>query len=171
VTERTIESIPVAKTPAGGWTEWPPAILAGCTEPVPEGAPELDGWWQTCEVIVDGQTVSGHPALWHVSRVEQAGDRVVVTGGGIIHDMRCDGTLANGVHDVAEFDKTTRIDVVASFEDGVHVLRPKGMDIEVRRWREGEHLMWKYVGFTARMRRLAPADADPAEVLSAIRNE
>ena len=90
-----------------------------------------------------------HPGLGHFQRVEQAGDRVVVTGGGIIHDMRCDGTLENGVHDVAEFDKTTEIHVVASYEDGVHVLRPRGMPIEVRRWREGPHMRWQYLGYTA----------------------
>jgi hypothetical protein len=169
----TIDSIPVAFTPPGGWTDWPPPVLAGCTEPRPEGVPDLDGFWQTIEVIVDGDIVDGHPALWHVSRVEQRGDRVVVTGGRIIHDMRCDGTLEHGVHDVAEFDLDIEINVIASYEDGVHVLRPQGLDlgpgtepIEVRRWRAGEHLMWKYLGFTARMARLAPSDTDPAVALA-----
>jgi hypothetical protein len=67
--------------------------------------------------------------------------------------MRCDGTEANGVDDVAEFDKQTPIKVVATFEDGVHVLRPVGLPIEVRRWRVGGDLMWQYVGFTARLTR------------------
>ena len=31
--------------------------------------------------------------------------------------MRCDGTVEHGVHDVAEFDKTTEITVVATYED------------------------------------------------------
>lgn len=167
----TIDSIPIAFTPAGGWSDWPAPILAGCTEPIPEGAPDLDGFWQTVEVIVDGEVVPGHSALEHVSRVEQKGDRIVVTGGGVVHDMRCDGTFDHGVHDVAEFDMTTEINVIASYEDGVHVLRPQGLDlgsgpIEVRRWREGEHLMWTYLGFTARMARLAPSDADPAGVMA-----
>jgi hypothetical protein len=68
--------------------------------------------------------------------------------------MRCDGTEENGVHDVAEVDKQTEIRVVATYEDGVHVLRPVGIPIEVRRWREGEAMVWQYVGFTARLRRL-----------------
>ena len=107
-----------------------------------------------------------------MQRIEQAADRVVVTGAGIIHDMRCDGTLDNGVHDVAEFDKSTEIHVVASVSrTSVHVLRPHGLEgpsgpIEVRRWRDGEHLMWDYLGFTARLRRIAPHDADPAVVLT-----
>ena len=80
----------------------------------------------------------------------------------MIHDMRCDGTVERGVHDVAEFDKQTEITVVATYEDGVHVLRPQGMPIEVRRWRDGEHMLWQYVGFTARLERLGPADHTPS---------
>ena len=169
----TADSIPVAYTPAGGWTQWPPPVLAGCTQPLCDGAPDMRGFWQTVEVTQNGLAQPGHPALGGVQRIEQADDRVVVTGGGIIHDMRCDGTLGNGVHDVAEFDKTVEIHVVASFEDGVHVLRPHGLDvgtgpIEVRRWRDGEHLMWDYIGFTARLRRLAAPDADPELVFAEI---
>lgn len=162
----SIDSIPVAYTPTGGWTEWPKPILAGCREPRPAGAPDLDGYWQTHEVTVDGNVVPDHPGLGVVTRIEQVGDRLVVVGGGVVHDMRCDGTLENGVHDVAEFDKSTEINVVASYEDGVHVLRPQGMDFEVRRWREGEHLLWDYAIFVARMRRLGPADADPGEIMA-----
>ena len=65
------------------------------------------------------------------------------------------------MHDVAEFDKVTVIRVVATYEDGVHVLRPRGRDIEVKRWRDGEDMMWQYVGFTARLQHLGPPDADP----------
>ncbi|WP_419853682.1 hypothetical protein [Candidatus Poriferisodalis sp.] len=172
----TADSIPVAYTPAGGWTQWPPPVLAGCTQPLCDGAPDMRGFWQTVEVYVDGTAQPGHPAIGHVQRIEQAADRVVVTGAGIIHDMRCDGTLRNGVHDVAEFDKSTEIHVVASFEDGVHVLRPHGLNvgtgpIEVRRWRDGEHLMWDYIGFTARLRWLAAPDADPELVLAQIETQ
>lgn len=157
MTSRTIDTIPVAHTPPGGYGEFPAPLLEGCTEPIPDGAPNLRGLWQVVEVVVDGEVVQDHPGLGHVQRVEQAGDRVVVTGGGVIHDMRCDGTEANGVHDVAEFDKATPILVVATYEDGVHVLRPVGMAIEVKRWRDGEHMMWQYLGYTARLRRLGSA--------------
>lgn len=160
----TIDSIPVAYTPTGGWSDWPSAILAGCTEPRPDGAHDIDGWWRTVEVLVEDETQPDHPGLGHVQRVEQRGDRVVVTAAGIIHDMRCDGTLERGVHDVAEFDKSTPIHVVAAYEDGVHVLRPDGMPIEVRRSRDGDHLIWEYVGFTARLEHLAPSETDPAAI-------
>ncbi|MDH3295245.1 MAG: hypothetical protein OER95_13075 [Acidimicrobiia bacterium] len=176
MSKRSIDTVPVATTPPGGWTQWPGPILEGCDEPLPDGAPDLEGFWRTVEVTVAGQVQHGHPALGHVQRIEQAGDRVVVTGGGIIHDMRCDATLENGVHDVAEFDKTTPIHVVAAYEDGVHVLRPQGLDlgtgpIEVRRRREGEHMIWDYLGFTARLRRLAPSISNPSDVLTALRPE
>jgi hypothetical protein len=161
---RLASDIPVAFTPEGGWTEFPPPVLAACDEPLVEGAPDLRGVWRTIGVTVGGSEATDHPAIGHVQRIEQAGDRVVVTGGGIIHDMRCDGTVEHGVHDVAEFDKATPIHVVACYEDGVHVLRPQGMDIEVRRWREGEHLRWQYVGFTARLERIGDAGMDPALV-------
>ncbi|MEL7207014.1 MAG: hypothetical protein AAGK32_02070 [Actinomycetota bacterium] len=161
---RTIDSIPVAHTPAGGWTEWPPPILAGCTEPRPDGADDIDGYWRTVEVLVAGERQPEHPALGHVQRVEQRGDRVVVTAGRIIHDMRCDGILEHGVHDVAEFDLNNEIHVVATYEAGVHVLRPQGVPIEVRRRRDGDHLIWDYLGFTARLEHLAPSATDPADV-------
>lgn len=157
MTELDLDSIPVAYTPAGGYGDTTPdPILAGCTVPLADGAPDLRGWWKTVEVYVDGEPVHGHPGLGHLQRVEQAGDRVVVTGGGVIHDMRCDGTEENGVHDVAEFDKQTEITVVATYEDGVHVLRPVGMPIEVKRWREGSDMMWQYLGFTARLAHQGP---------------
>jgi hypothetical protein len=103
---------------------------------------------------VDGAPIPEHRALGTVQRIEQCGDRVTITAGGIIHDMRCDGTEEHGVNDVAEFDKQTPITVVATFEDGVHVLRPAGIPIEVKRWRDGDDLMWQYVGFTCRLTRL-----------------
>ena len=164
----TIDSVPVAHTPPGGWTQWPGPVLAGCEEPLVPGAPELRGLWQVIGVEIDGVDVPDHAMRGHVSRVEQAGDRIVITGSGIIHDMRCDGTLENGVHDVAAADFTTEVHVAASYEDGVHVLRPEGLPIELRRWRDGECLMWDYSSFVARMCRLDDAESDPTAVLASM---
>lgn len=153
------DTIPVAKTPPGGYGgTFPDPVLGGCTEPIVAGAPDMRGLWQVVEVVVDGEAVSEHRAVGSVQRIEQCGDRVTITAGGIIHDMRCDGTEANGVNDVAEFDKTTPITVVATYEDGVHVLRPVGIPIEVKRWRKGDDLMWQYVGYTCRLVRLGPPE-------------
>jgi len=138
----------------------PPAILAGCDDALVAGAPDLRGLWQVVEVIPDGDiATTSHPAIGSTQRIEQAGNRLVVTAGGIIHDMRCDGTVENGVNDVAEFDKSTAITVVATYEGDVHVLRPVGLPIEVRRWRDGDHMMWKYLNFTARLERLGEPSA------------
>jgi len=118
--------------------------------------------WQVADVLVEGEPIPGHQMIGTIQRIEQAGDRVTITAGGIIHDMRCDGTEANGVNDVAEFDKQTAITVVSNFEDGVHVLRPVGLPIEVKRWLEGDDLMWQYVGFTCRLVRVGPPAMTPS---------
>ena len=151
-----VDDIPVAHTPPGGYgTEMPPPILAGCDAALIPGAPDLRGLWRTVAVEVEGVPAPpDHRAYHHVERIEQCADRVVVTAGGVIHDMRCDGTEAHGVHDVAEFDHTTPITVVATYEDGVHVLRPVGFPIEVTRARDGNQLVWTYIGFTARLERI-----------------
>src|SRR4051812_18589085 len=102
----SVDDIAVVHTPPGGYGEtFPPRVLAGCDVPLVAGAPDLRGVWQVIEVRADSNVVPDHRALGHVQRVEQCGDRLVVTGGGVVHDMRCDGTEEHGVHDVAEFDK------------------------------------------------------------------
>ncbi len=156
---RSVDEIPVAYTPTGGWTGAMPApVLAGCTDPLVAGAPDLRGLWRVVAVTVDGVDDPEHRAHGLVQRIEQAGDRLVVTAGGIIHDMRCDGTEEHGVHDVAEFDHATPITVVASYEDGVHVLRPVGLPVEVRRRRDGDAMVWDYLNFTARLERIDVPD-------------
>jgi hypothetical protein len=158
----SVDDIPVAHTPPGGYGEtFPEPVLAGCADELVADAPDLRGLWQVVEVRAGGEVVSEHAALGHIQRVEQAGDRLVVTAGGMIHDMRCDGTEAHGVHDVAEFDKKTEITVVASYENGVHVLRPVGLPIEVTRRRDGADMIWDYLGFTARLQRLGPPETAP----------
>jgi hypothetical protein len=136
----------------------PPPILAGCTEPLSADAPDLRGVWRSIAVMDDAGNplAADHPVRSYQERIEQAGNRVVVTSSGIIHDMYADGTAENGVHDVMQTDFTSRIDVVASFEDGVLVLRPEGWPgVEIRRWREGEHLRWRYhTAFTATLERI-----------------
>jgi len=150
--------IPIAHTPPGGYgDEMPLPVLAGCTEPLVAGAADLRGLWRVVAVDVNGASAPDHPAFGTVQRIEQCGDRVVVTASGIVHDMRCDGTEANGVHDVMQSDFTTEITVVASFEDGVHVLRPKGMppEVTVTRALDGAQMVWEYAGmFTARLDRI-----------------
>ena len=168
----SVRDIPVVHTPPGGYGDhsvdpydrkFPAPVLAGCDEPLTDGAPDLRGTWKATEVRLNGELAphddnSLAGKLWrHTERIEQAGSRAVVTGGGVIHDfLACDGTEENGVHDVMAHDFTTPIVVAASYEGGALVLRPKGLPgIEVRRWLDGNQLVWEYAaGCTVRLDRL-----------------
>lgn len=146
LSETTVKAtdIPVAFTPSGGYREFPPPILFECDEPITPGAPDLRGVWQ----------VFKGPLKGHIERVEQAGNRVVVTGGGVIHDMYADGTLDGGVNDV-HADKRERISVAARFEKGRLNLYPGGRKIAlVTRYLDGEEMIWRYGPYKNRLRRL-----------------
>ena len=161
----SVHDIPRANTPPGGYgTEMPPAVLLGCTDPLVAEAPDLRGLWRVIDGEVDGAPLpADHPIRRHVERIEQAGARVVVTGGGVVHDMVADGTHENGLDDVMVHDFTTPLVVAASYEDGVLVLRPRDLPgVEVRRWRDGDHLLWSYhTLFTTRLERIDESTSDP----------
>lgn len=151
--------IPRVNTPEGGWHgEMPGPFLTACDEALDSDIADLRGTWRAIEVTMNGEPAPENLPIWkHVERIEQAGRRVTITAGHIIHDfLRADGTHENGCHDVMELDLKTPIVVAASFEDGVLVLRPKDLPgVEVRRWLDGDHLMWNYHGaFTMRMERI-----------------
>jgi len=138
-----VDEISVAYTPEGYWEKMPAPILAGCTTPLHPDAPDLRGTWRSVRAEIDGEAAPpDSPFTEHVERVEQAGDRVVVCSSGIVHDMRADGTLQNGVHDVNPGGM--EINVVATFEDGRLVLRPEGLPVEVIRYLEGDRMVWHY---------------------------
>jgi len=140
----TADDIPVAHTPPGYWTTMPAPILEDCTEPLVEGAPDMRGLWKVVEATPGGEPTKTF--LGSVQRIEQCGNRVIVTGGGVTHDMRCDGTYENGVNDIGERSTGGRaISVAASFENGVHILRPKGAPgITVEREMKDGDLLWRY---------------------------
>ena len=145
--------IPVAHTPPGGWKdEMPPPILADCTEPLAPGVVDMRGLWQAYAVEVDGQP---RDDVSHIERVEQGGNRVVITAGGIVHDMVCDGTLENGVNDVSGLNGAP-LSVAATWKDGKHVLRPNNEAIAVTREIDGDLLIWTVVPLkrVTRMRRV-----------------
>ena len=130
--------------PGASLEVWAPRTLDGCREPLAPGAPDLRGVWE----VVDGRMRG------HVERIEQAGNRITITVGGLVHDMFCDGTLDNGVDDIAGFDGD-RIRVAATFENGVHKLRPYGKKIvAVTRRLDGDEMLWRYGPFRNRLRRL-----------------
>jgi hypothetical protein len=163
------DDIPVAHTPPGGYgARFPEPVLAACTEPIVMGAPDLRGLWRTLRAeqaeesssrllsllrFLFWQTLgvervrkpvpAGHPIYSYVERIEQCGNRIVDVGGGTIADARADGTEENGVHDVSAFDFETPITVIATFEDGVFVLRPPSLPIEITRRLDADgHLVW-----------------------------
>ena len=152
-----VRDIPTMHTPPGGYgDEMPPPILGACADPLAPGAPDLRGTWKVVDAHAnDAPLPPEHPIWHHVERIEQAGNRAVVTSNGVIHDMVADGTFENGVNDVMAADLTTRISVAATYENGALVLRPNGLDVEVRRWREGDELLWQYFSlFTTRSVRI-----------------
>lgn len=162
--ERTPEVIPVAHTPPGGYgDDVPGPVLAGCTVPLADGAPDLRGWWEVTHVEIGGAPSTDHRLMGVRQRIEQCGDRFVVTAGGVVHDGRADGTEENGVNDVAEIDYRTPITVVATYEDGFHVLRPVGLPVEVTRTVDGDELVWVYAGIVTRSRYLGPPDEMPED--------
>lgn len=61
--------------------------------------------------------------------------------------------------------------VAATYEQGIHILRPDGIPIEVRRWRDGKYLVWDYVGFIAKMELIADANANVATVLTSLADD
>jgi hypothetical protein len=90
----TADEIPVAHTPAGGYgPSFPPLVLAGCTEPLVDGAPDLRGVWRTVSATRGGEPVPADDRLMsYTERIEQCGNRIVDCGGGTIADARADGT-------------------------------------------------------------------------------
>ncbi len=141
------DDIPVAHTPPGGYGDtFPEPVLARCTEPLVAGAPDLRGVWRAVSAERGGMPVDPDDRiLGYTERIEQCGNRIVDMGGGTIADARADGTEANGVHDVSVFDYTTPIHVVATYEDGVFVLRPVGMPgIQVTRRLDADgRMIWE----------------------------
>ena len=139
----TADDIPVAHTPIGYWQTMPPPVLSGCTEPLVIEAIDMRGFWEVVEATANGKPTE--QMLGGIQRIEQCGNRVVITAGGVTHDMRADGTYENGVNDIGEPSTQGRpISVAASFENGVHILRPKGAPFTVERELADGDLIWRY---------------------------
>lgn len=150
--------VPVAEIPLDGTKAdasmdvWAPRTLDASREPLPAGYPDLRGVWE----VVDGRMAG------NVQRIEQAGNRITITVGGLVHDMFCDGTLENGVDDVAGIGGN-HIRVAAEMKDGAHRLRPFGRRVVAVTRKldaDGETMLWRYGPSTNVCRRLTEVPMD-----------
>jgi hypothetical protein len=125
--------IPKAFTPQCGWDKFPMPVLANCSEPLAPDAVDMRGLWQAA---------SGLPG--HIERIEQCGNRVVVTSSGVIHDFRTDGTLKNGSRDI-EPPSCINTYVSIDYQDRVMSFHPFGLPFTiVTRRMEKDELVWSY---------------------------
>jgi hypothetical protein len=130
---RSADQIPKAYTPGCGWTHFPMPVLADCGEPLAEGVVDMRGLWLAHTGLIG-----------HVERIEQCGNRIVVTAGGVIHDFRSDGTLANGSRDI-EPPLCVNTFVSIEFREGVMEFSPFGLPYTiVTRRMDGDELVWTY---------------------------
>ena len=164
---RMATDIPKGNTPGCGYEHFPLPILAGCTEPLPEGADDIRGLW----IGVKG----GH--VGHVERVEQCGSRVVVTTAGIIHDggpnanADTNGLNSNDVEGSVLLvaggkEHCARTSASMAWDNKVLNFSAFGFGpVVVKRYLErgpeGEQLVWEYIdGSKTYMDRLCQLPAD-----------
>ena len=130
---KSANDIPKAYTPGCSYTTIPMPILAECTEPLAEGVVDMRGLWLG---ISDGDE--------HLERIEQCGNRVVITAFGIVHDFRLDGTLKNGARDVGllcnNFNSAIHFD-----EEGVMVFRLFNLFDTVFREMRNEEMIFTFI--------------------------
>tara|TARA_Y100001970_G_scaffold68213_1_gene86885 strand:- start:518 stop:1126 length:609 start_codon:yes stop_codon:yes gene_type:complete len=130
---KSANDIPKAYTPGCSYTTIPMPILAECTEPLAEGVVDMRGLWLG---VSDGDE--------HLERIEQCGNRVVITAFGIVHDFRLDGTLKNGARDVGllcnNFNSAIHFD-----EEGVMVFRLFNLFDTVFREMRNEELIFTFI--------------------------
>jgi len=152
--------IPKGNTPGCAYDHFPLPILAGCTEPLPEGAADIRGLW----LGVKGGKVG------HVERVEQCGRRTVVTSSGIIHDGGPNSTGGENSNDtegsvlftLGEKEYCGRTSASMIWNNGVLDFHVFGFGpVVVRRYLDGEQLVWEYAdGSTTHMDRICTLPED-----------
>ena len=146
--------IPKGNTPGCGYSHFPLPILAQCTQPLQEGVDDIRGLWLGVE--------GGHAG--HVERVEQCGNRTVVTAAGIIHDygpnstagLNTDDTEGSVLFTVGEREYCMRTSAAMIWEQEVLNFHAFGWGpLVVKRYMNGDQLIWEYLdGSTTRMDRI-----------------
>jgi len=140
---KSADEIPKAYTPGCSFSQTPMPILADCTEPLVEGVVDMRGLWHG---------ISGR--VGHLERIEQCGNRVVVTAYGVIHDFRVDGTLTNGARDIGAL--CNNFATAIHFDDeGVMVFRLFDLFDTVTRRLSGEEMIFTFIdGIETRTERI-----------------
>ena len=153
-TGKRASEIPKGNTPGCAYEHFPLPILADCTQPLGAQAEDLRGLW----LGVKGKHIG------HVERVEQCGDRTVVTSSGIIHDygpnstggLNTDDTEGAVVFTLGEKAYCPRTSASMIWQDRKLNFRIFGWGpTVVRRYMEGAQLVWEYAdGSTTHMDRI-----------------
>ena len=142
------DEIPKAYTPGCGYSQIPMPILTKCTEPLAKGVVDMRGLWQG---------ISGRSGF--LERIEQCGNRVVVTGHNLIHDFRLDGTLRNGARDVGPACENFNSAIL--FKDEVMTFRLFNLFDTVSRRMDGEDMIFTFVdGEETRAKRICKYPED-----------
>ena len=146
--------IPKGNTPGCAYEQFPLPVLRQCTEPLSPAADDIRGLWRAVEGARTG----------HVERVEQCGERVVVTAAGIIHDYGPNSTGGLNTNDTegavlfsaGQRDFCPRTSASMIWEDGILNFYVFGWGPKVvRRYMDGDQLIWEYAdGSLNRMERL-----------------
>lgn len=136
------DDIPKAFTPGCGLTQIPMPILSNCTEPLAEGVIDMRGLWQG---------FSGREG--HLERIEQCGNRVVITVEHVIHDFRLDGTLKNGARDIGA--ACNNFNAAIHFDKEVMNFRLFNLFDTVTRRMDGDEMIFTFIdGSETRTKRI-----------------
>ena len=142
------DDIPKSYTPGCGYSQIPMPILAECTEPLAKGGVDMRGLWKG---------ISGRKDF--LERIEQCGNRVVVTGHNLIHDFRLDGTLKNGARDVGP--ACDNFNSAILFKDEVMTFRLFNLFDTVTRRLDGEDMIFTFIdGEETRAKRMCKYPRD-----------
>ena len=157
---KSAADIPKGNTPGCSYSHFPLPILAGCTEPLAEGASDIRGLWLGVE--------GGH--VGHVERVEQCGRRTVITSSGVIHDAGPNSTLGETTNDtlgavvfvIGDKEYCPRTSASKIWNNGVLDFHVFGWGpVVVQRYLEGDQLIWEYAdGSITRMDRICSLPDD-----------
>jgi len=146
---RSADEIPKAYTPDCGFSRMPMPILDDCREPIATGIPDMRGLW-----------LAKSGFIGHAERIEQCGNRMVVTAAGLIHDFRIDGTLSNGARDIQSYC-TNLASAINVDHEGKIIFRLLNLFDTVSRHLDSEDMIFTFVdGTQTRMQRVCSLPAE-----------